>query len=391
MLRARIIAHPRQNTASLRTSLEQSGYKVEQLRPDEKPHHDAHLEINLTDGSFEWTEPDIAAEAPTVEATEPAVVREPGPEREFILAPLFREARETWAAFRNTWSGRGQKAGESLAHLRERARGGAAIVVEGASVVGELSANALKQWKLKMDAAAKSAADRADAWKQKMERKREMARRERAERELFAVPPPKPKVVSPVAPVVSEPKFVAPDPVKYEPIVEPLQAERVTELVNEEEKTSILHSIYDEEETKVMAAAAGAGSDSRPVSSRERDWRNSMTIAAGLTLAFLIGWSIGTRDEAPISRDADVAAEVAIQPAVVSPTPVAEKKVVAESKPVATPAAKPKPVAKRRAVVEEDDVDVIAEDVVVRHYPSVSEKYAQNRKQSGVKRISDID
>ena len=185
------------------------------------------------------------------------------------------------------------------------------------------------------------------------------------------------------------PKKVAPEPTKYDPVIEPLQPERVTEVVaNEAEDTQMLPAL-EEEETKVFAAAAGR--ESRTVSKRDRDWRNSMTVAAALTLAFLIGWSIGTRDESRqgiAAKDADVAAEVTLQPAVVTPAPPVSKKAAAEVK----PESKPKAAPKRRAVAkDEEDIDVIAEDVVVRHYPKTP-KYPQNTKQTAsVKKISDLD
>jgi hypothetical protein len=381
MLRARIIAHPNQNTSSLHQSLKQSGYKVEQIAPGETAHHDAHLEINLTDGSFEWTEPDLpVAVEPLVESAQVAEVSEPPVPREFILAPLFRTVSSGWNS------------------LRERARGGAAIASEGFSVAKEVGGNALASWKSKLNEAAASATARADEWKREMERKREQARRERAEKSLFAVPP-KPPVAKVEAPIES-PKVEAP---KYEPVIETVKPEPVLERLQmdsavRDEDTRILAAHEQDvplfaEPPKVKAKAAAAGASQ--LTQRDRNWRQSMAVAAALVLAFLIGWSVGTRDDRPeFNASSDTTQAVvdspATQPAVVAAKPATVKPVVEQTQ--VAKASKPA-VTKHRVAREanEDDVDVTAEDVVVHHYPSIQQKYAKNNKQVSVKRISDIE
>jgi len=428
---ARIVTRFPERAASLRKTLHDSGYHVEVVRPDEPQHRPADIEYNIDDV------PEYA------DAIEPPI------EREFIFAPQWRALM---ARFRTEKKAPEQPAPNavdpsvSYARLEENNQESTASAPKGPSLVERIHAmraplaEKLNRTRQEFDKKRRHLAERRAAQEEARRlREAEIAKKREADR----VAADRARAESAVRLEKEQQERQALEAQRLAQVQAQMEIRRQQEEqaraaayqhaqaeAERRRRDSEQRARLEAERLRAAAIARDATPETpSPVAERRRslgqtlshafqsfrDWRENyasthfadtrayafrqyVPAAAGVLLAFFLGWAIamgGARKTAASTPTADSAAPAAVPAAVVAAP-------VKPSKPSAVPqkatASKSKaPVRRFRRPSQDDEVvwkdaDSGEDDevTVIHHYPGKS-SLARSGKKNGVKTISDLE
>lgn len=420
MPKARIITRFPERAAALRKTLKDSGYHVEVVPPECDRTSPADLEYELDDAT------ESAAIAPIT-----------APQREFILAPRLRAIKERFAkrtvtedrAGAATASGHTptpsfepKAAGKPMARPSAVARIKAQLPVllaRSHKSFDQLSKNAAsayasaKIWaegqrsqlestlaRRRAEAAGRREAERVAAERSRAEQALRTEERRRREAERMAQLQAQMEVRRKQAEAAAEQGRREAEECKRREAEERvrLEAERVLKAKAEPSLPVEVHPLRrrSTDQPQKSKLPFSDWRDLQPsvefANTRQYAWRQAVPAAAGLALAFILGWAIamGPRKEAaPVSAQSSASPVAAVGAFATAPVTASRPSSPQASKPAATKQ-RTTAVSRSRDFEEEVDEDGQEEVIVRHHYPSKG-KLAGNGRQKTVKTISDLD